>query len=29
MTPSSRDIKLDLEVVLSYETDIILEHRGE
>ena len=27
--PSSRDIKLDLKVALSYETDIILEHRGE
>src|ERR1700761_5896613 len=27
--PSSRDIKLDLTVALSYETDIILEHRGE
>ena len=27
--PSSRDIKLDLSVALSYETDIILEHRGE
>ena len=26
---SSRDIKLDLTVALSYETDIILEHRGE
>ena len=26
---SSRDIKLDLAVALSYETDIILEHRGE
>ena len=26
---SSRDIKLDLKVALSYETDIILEHRGE
>ena len=27
--PSSRDIKLDLKVALSYETDITLEHRGE
>ena len=27
--PSSCDIKLDLKVALSYETDIILEHRGE
>ena len=27
--PSSRDIKLDLKVALSYKTDIILEHRGE
>ena len=27
--PSSRDIKLDLSVALSYETDIVLEHRGE
>ena len=26
---SSRDIKLDLKVALSYETDINLEHRGE
>ena len=26
---SSRDIKLDLTVALSYETDITLEHRGE
>ena len=26
---SSRDIKLDLSVALSYETDIILEHQGE
>ena len=26
---SSRDIKLDLKVALSYETDITLEHRGE
>ena len=26
---SSHDIKLDLSVALSYETDIILEHRGE
>ena len=26
---SSRDIKLDLTVALSYETNIILEHRGE
>ena len=27
--PSSCDIKLDLTVALSYETDITLEHRGE
>ena len=27
--PSSRDIKLDLKVAQSYETDIILERRGE
>ena len=27
--PSSRDIKLDLSVAQSYETDIILEQRGE
>src|ERR1700761_7851126 len=27
--PSSCDIKLDLTVALSYETDINLEHRGE
>ena len=27
--PSSHDIKLDLAVALSYETDIHLEHRGE
>ena len=27
--PSSRDIKLDLKVALSYETDITLEHRGK
>ena len=27
--PSSRDIKLDLSVALSYETDITLEHQGE
>ena len=27
--PSSHDIKLDLKVALSYETDITLEHRGE
>ena len=27
--PSSRDIKLDLSVALSYKTDITLEHRGE
>ena len=27
--PSSRDIKLDLKVALSYETDINLDHRGE
>ena len=27
--PSSRDIKLDLKVALSYKTDITLEHRGE
>ena len=27
--PSSRDIKLDLSVALSYETDIVLKHRGE
>ena len=27
--PSSRDIKLDLTVALSYETDITLDHRGE
>ena len=27
--PSSRDIKSDLKVALSYETDITLEHRGE
>ena len=26
---SSRDIKLDLTVALSYKTDIILEHRGK
>ena len=26
---SSRDIKLDLKVALSYETDIVLEHQGE
>ena len=26
---SSRDIKLDLTVALSYETDITLKHRGE
>ena len=24
--PSSRDIKLDLKVALSYETDIVLDH---
>src|ERR1700761_168698 len=27
--PSSRDIKLDLKVALSYKTEINLEHRGE
>ena len=27
--PSSRDIKLDLSVALSYKTDIVLEHQGE